>query len=140
MATVLSGLLGGLLGAIATGAMLLTNDDPGPAAVVWAKYLGDGDPTHYETHGNAVHLVYGVVAGGLFALLAGWLSLGVSSLGGALLWAIVWSAVLALLAVGFWTRLVLGADPDAEALAAMGIMHLVFGLALGLVVSVAPTL
>ena len=140
MATILSGLLGGLLGAIATGAMMLMNDDPGPASVVWAKYLGDGDPTHYERFGNAVHLVYGAVAGVVFVLLAGGLSLGVSTLGGALLWALVWSAILALLAAGFWMKVVQGADPDAEVLVAMGLMHLVFGLALGLVVSVAPTL
>lgn len=141
MATMLSGLLGGLVGAVATGAMLLaTGDEPSPAAVVWAKYLGDGDPANYETHGLAVHLVYGAVAGVLFVAVAGALSLGVGTLGGALLWAVVWAAVLVVVAAGFWMKVALGADPDTEALSAMGLMHLVYGVALGVVVYLLPGL
>lgn len=141
MATMLSGLLGGLVGAVATGAMLLaTGDEPSPAAVVWAKYLGDGDPANYETHGLAVHLVYGAVAGVLFVAVAGALSLGVGTLGGALLWAVVWAAVLVVVAAGFWMKVALGADPDTEALSAMGLLHLVYGVALGVVVYLLPGL
>lgn len=139
MATLLAGVVGGLLGSVLTGAMMMaTSDDPSPAAVVWAKYFGDGDPTGYETHGTVVHLVYGAVAGAVFVALAGALGLGVATLTGALLWAIVWSAVLVAVAAGFWMLVVLGVQPDPEALVPMGAMHLVFGVALGLVVRYAP--
>lgn len=141
MATILSGLLGGLVGSVATGAMLLaTGDEPSPAAVMWAKYLGDGDPANYETHGLAVHLVYGALAGAVFVAVAGALSLGIGSLVGALLWAVVWSAFLVVVGAGLWMKVVLGVDPDTEALSGMAVMHLVFGVALGLVVYLARTL
>lgn len=141
MASVISGLLGGLLGAIAAGGLMAaTSDDPGPAAVVWAKFLGDGVPTNYEAHGLGVHLVYGALAGAAFVLLAGALSLGISTLVGAFLWALVWSAVLVVVAAGFWMRLVVGDAPDTDAISTMAITHVVFGVALGLVVYLVPRL
>lgn len=139
MATILGGLLGGLLGAIVTGALMrAASDEPGPSATVWAMYLGDGDPTHYETQGVATHAVYGALAGAVFTLFAGSLALELSTPGGALLWALVWSAVLAAIAVGFWSMVVIGDTPDGRKLSELGLLHLVFGIVLGLWVHYVP--
>lgn len=141
MATVLSGLVGGLLGAIVTAAVMrAAGDEPGPSASVWAMYLGDGNPAHYVVEGMATHAVYGAVAGAVFALFAGGLALGLSTVGGALVGAVVWSAVLAVVAVGFWSMVVIGETPDARSLLELGAVHLVFGIVLGLWVYYVPSL
>ena len=138
MASVLGGLIGGLAGAILTGAaMRAAADEPGPSATVWAMYFGDGDPDHYEEQGLVVHAVYGAAAGAVFASFAGSLSLAVGTLGGALVWAIVWAAVLAVIALGFWQLVFIGGMPDARELAELGGVHLGYGVVLGLVVFLA---
>ena len=139
MATIASGLVGGLLGAIATAAALsVVDDDPSPASVVWAMYFGDGDPTHYAPAGTVVHLVYGALVGVVFVGLVGGSAL--ATLGGALLWAVLWSAVLFLVAVGFWMRVIIGAETDTEVLTTTAGVHLVFAVVLALWVSFVPGL
>lgn len=141
MATVLSGIVGGLLGSIVAGAAMVTaSEDPLPSAVVWAKYLGDGIPDHYATHGIVVHLAYGALAGAAFVAVAGALSLGVGTLPGAILWAVVWAAALMAFAVGFWLVFVLGDHPDPRGLGPLALGHLAFGVLLGLVVYAVPSL
>ena len=139
MATILGGLLGGLLGAVLTGAAVrAANEEPTPSATVWAMYFGDGDPTHYETQGLLTHAVYGALAGAVFVLFAGSLALDVSTPGAALLWALVWSAVLGVVAVGFWSMVVIGDVPDGRGLAELGALHVAFGVVLGTWVSLVP--
>jgi len=135
MVSTLAGLLGGLLGAIVTGvAAMVATDEPIPATVVWAKYLGDGVPAGYERRGAVIHLFYGAVAGALFVVLAGGAGLGIGTLGGALLWAVGWSAVLLVVAVGFWQRVMVGGVPEPRPLAELAGGHLVYGVVLGLTV------
>lgn len=141
MATILSGLVGGLFGAIVAGALLrAASDDPAPSATVWAMYLGDGYPSHYVVQGTATHVLYGAGAGAVFALFVGSLSLALSTVGAALLWAVVWAAVLAVIAVGLWSMVVIGDVPDGRGLAELGAMHLAFGVVLGLWVHYVPAL
>ena len=141
MATILSGLVGGLLGAIVSAALKrAAGAEPAPSATVWAMYFGDGEPDHYELEGTVVHVLYGAGAGALFALLAGSLSLGLATAGDALLWAVVWAAVLAVIAVGFWGIVFIGEAPDPRGLAEHGAGHLVFAVVLGLWVYLVPTL
>ena len=141
MASVLGGLVGGLLGAIVTAAAMRSADvGPAPSATVWAMYFGDGVPDHYDEQGMVVHAIYGAVAGGVFASFAGSLSLAFGTLGSALLWAIVWAAVLASIALGFWQLVFIGGMPDARELAELGGVHLGYGVVLGLVVFLASGL
>lgn len=141
MATILSGLVGGLLGAIASAALRrAAGDEPAPSATVWAMYFGDGEPEHYALQGAVVHVLYGALAGGLFALSAGSLSLGLATAADALLWAVVWAAVLAVIAVGFWGMVLIGETPDPRGVAELGAVHLAFAVVLGLFVYLAPTL
>ena len=139
MATILGGLVGGLLAAVVTGAaMRAAIDDPPASATVWAMYFGDGDPSHYESRGLLAHVLYGAGAGAVFVLFAGSLSLGLGTVGDALLWALVWSAVLGVIAVGFWSMLMIGETPDGRGLAELAGVHLVFGVVLGLWVALVP--
>lgn len=139
MATIASGLVGGLLGSIVTGAgTRATIEEPTQAAVVWAMYLGDGDPAHYGPQGMVTHVLYGAVAGAVFLSFAGSLGLGLATVGGAVFWALVWSAILAIVAVGFWSTVVIGAALDARSLAGLVAGHLVYGVALGLWVALVP--
>lgn len=135
MVSTLAGLVGGLLGAIVTAATgTVATDDPLPATVAWAKYFGDGVPTGYERRGAVVHLLYGGVAGVLFVAVVGVLGLDISTLGEAVLWAVGWAAVLFVVAVGFWLRVMVGETPDLRSLAELAGGHLVYGIVLGLAV------
>lgn len=141
MVSVLGGLVGGLLGSIVTAAaMRSASESPAPSATVWAMYFGDGDPDHYEQEGMAVHVVYGALAGAVFASFAGSLSLALGTVGGALFWALVWAAVLAVVALGFWQLVFVGGTPDFRELAELGGVHLGYGVVLGLVVFLASGL
>lgn len=131
MASLVSGLVGGLLGAALAAALRRElDDDPGPAAAVWAKYLGNGDATAYRGPGLAIHLGYGGVAGGVFVSLG----LPLGGLVGTLLWAVVWAALLGAIAAGFWGMFVLGVRPDREGVPPLVAAHLAYGIVLGLAV------
>ena len=137
MVTTLSGLVGGLLGAVAVaGAARALEVEPWPSATVWAMYLGDGQPEGYETAGLAVHVVYGTLAGGLFVALVG--EPGSPTLGAALLWSVGWGLVLAVVAVGLWLRVLIGEVPDPEGLARLAGLHILYGVVLGLVIYAVP--
>lgn len=132
MPSTLAGLVAGLLGAIVTGAAAATvTDEPLSATVVWAKYLGDGVPAGYERRGAVVHAVYGALAGVVFAWLAGAFGLATTTPGSAVLWAVVWAAVLWVVAVGVWLRTIVGAEVDGRTLAEEAGGHLLYGVALG---------
>ena len=61
-----------------------------------------------------------------------------ATVGGAVFWALVWSAILAIVAVGFWSTVVIGAALDARSLAGLVAGHLVYGVSLGLWVALVP--
>lgn len=69
MVTILNGLVGGFVATLVmTGFMMTMGDDsPPPTALLWAKYVGDGEPDQYMMQGMALHLLYGTIAGGVFA-------------------------------------------------------------------------
>lgn len=135
MVTIVNGLVGGLVATIVMTVfmMALGGDDPPPPANLWAKYIGDGAPEDYVPQGLVLHLVYGTVAGGVFAGVA--LGLGVVSLatiGSAILWGAVWGVVLMAIAAVFWMTIILGMDPEGLSTMAMQLgFHLVYGVVLG---------
>lgn len=134
MVTIVSGLIGGLLGAVLTGAVVSSVDDGHrPPAVVWAMYFGNGDPDRYRLQGTLVHLLYGAGAGAVFASFARSLSLDLTTVSSAVTWAVVWAAVLAVIAVGFWSTVAIGDDLDPRSLAELSAEHLAYGITLGVV-------
>lgn len=133
MVSVLTGLVGGLIGTIVMTAVMMALGDgsPPPPSALWARYVGSGPPTDYVMQGMVLHLLYGVVAGGVFAAVATALGLGVATLTGGLLWGVVWAVVLFVIGAVFWMRLVLGMEADRDTVVQFGVFHLVYGIVLG---------
>lgn len=134
MVTLIGGLIGGLVATIVmTAAMMSLGDDsPPPTSLFWAKYVGDGEPTDFMMQGMILHLVYGTVAGGVFAAavpLIGFVS--VVSVTSAIVWGLVYGIVLFVGAAVFWMKLVLGMSPEPRAVGAFLVSHLVYGAVLG---------
>lgn len=133
MVTLLSGLVGGLVATIVMTVfmMMLGDDSPPPTALFWSKYVGDGSPEDYMMQGMALHLLYGVIAGGVFVLLVPVAGLSVATLGSALLWGLVWGVVLFVAGAAFWMMMVLGIQPEMKMAGMFLLFHLIYGAVLG---------
>ena len=127
MVTLLSGLVGGLAATVAMTMfmMALGDDSPPPTAALWAKFVGSEGPEAYMMPGMALHMMYGIGAGGAFALIATTAGLGVDSLTGALIWALAFAAVLTVFGMVFWMRVVLAMEPEPKTAATFGFFHAV---------------
>lgn len=134
MVTIVNGLVGGLVATVVMTAvmMLLGGDDPPPTAVLWSKYVGDNPPEEYLMQGMVLHLVYGTIAGGVFAALALGLDfVSLATIGSAVLWGVVWAIVLLIIAVVFWMIVILGMEPGGMSMMATQLgLHLVYGVVL----------
>lgn len=134
MVSILSGLVGGFVATIVMTVfmMALGDDSPPPTALFWSKYVGDGTPDQYMMQGMILHLLYGTVAGAVFAVLATALGfISVATLGSALLWGLVYGFVLFAGAAMFWMNIVLGLDADRKMVGMFLFFHLVYGAVLG---------
>lgn len=136
MATVLSGLVGGLLATIVMTMfmMALGDDSPPPTAALWAKYVGDGPPEEYVMPGMLLHMLYGIGAGAVFVVLAEALGYGLTSLTTAVVAGVLYAVALMLVGMVFWMKIVIGLDADAKTAGMFGFFHLVYGVVLGAVV------
>lgn len=133
MATILSGLAGGLVATIVmTGFMMAMGDDsPPPTALLWSKYVGEGEPEQYKMAGMLLHFIYGIIAGGVFVAVVLNVGLGVGTLAGGLFWGVIWGLVLFVIGATFWMMMVLGMNPDRKMAMGFGFFHLVYGIVLG---------
>lgn len=134
-----TGIAGGLVATIVMTVfmMALGDDSPPPTAALWSKYVGDGPAEDYMMQGMALHMLYGIVAGVVFAL--GIVAVGLT---GSLLTVvgsgIVYGIILMMVGAGFWMKVVLGMDPDKQTAMMFGLFHLVYGIVLGLFVQFVP--
>lgn len=134
MVTLIDGLVGGVVATIVMTVfmMLLGDDSPPPTALFWSKYVGDGDPDGYMMQGMVLHMLYGIVAGGVFAILATALGfVSVATIGSALLWGLAYGVALFVGAAMFWMNLVLDMDPEPKMAGMFLFFHLVYGAVLG---------
>lgn len=133
MASIATGLVGGLVATIVMTAFMvaLGDDSPPPTSLFWAKYVGDGEPTDYVPQGMVLHAIYGTVAGGVFAVVVTALGLGVATLGGGLLWGLAYGVVLFVGAAVVWMNAVLGMEPERGQVVLFLLFHLVYGAVLG---------
>lgn len=134
MVTLIDGLTGGLVATIVMTAfmMLLGDDSPPPTALFWGTYLGSGDPPEYLIHGMVLHVLYGIIAGGVFALVVPILEfVGVASVGVVVLWGLVYGVLLFIVAAVFWMNIVLDLEPDKRMVGLFLFFHLVYGAVLG---------
>ncbi|WP_227134533.1 hypothetical protein [Halorubellus salinus] len=140
MVTLLGGLVGGLVATIAmTMAMMALGDgSPPPTAALWAKFVGDEPPEAYVPQGMALHVLYGVGAGGAFALALPALGFGSAGVVTVLGLAIAYALALTLVGAAFWMNVVLATDPEPQQAAMFGVFHVVYGVVLAAVVAYAP--
>lgn len=140
MVTLLNGLASGFVATVVMTMfmMALGDDSPPPTAALWAKFVGDRGPEAYMPQGMALHMLYGIGAGGAFAVLTTVAGLGVGTLTGALLWAVAYAVVLTLVGMVFWMKIVLAMEPQPGMAAMFGFFHLVYGLVLAAGVTYIP--
>jgi len=132
MASVIAGLAGGLVATIVmtVGMMMMGDGGPPPTAGLVAKFAG-GEPEDYAMPGMVLHLIYGVVAGVVFAVGAPLLGLGFGSIGVAIGLGVVYGILLMIGGMMFWMRTVLGMEPDRDMMVMFATVHVVYGVVLG---------
>ncbi|MBB6647635.1 hypothetical protein H5V44_15315 [Halobellus sp. MBLA0160] len=114
-----------------TAVMMVTGDGgPPPTAALVAKFAG-GDPADYAIPGTILHLIYGIVAGGVFAVGVPALGLSLGSIGLAVGFGLVYGILLMIGGTMFWMRVVIGMEPDKGMMLMFGTVHVVYGVVLG---------
>ncbi|MCL7418710.1 MAG: hypothetical protein M8354_12850 [Halalkalicoccus sp.] len=132
MASLLAGLVGGLIATIVmTVVMMMVGDGgPPPTARLVSKFAG-GTPEDHAMPGMALHMVYGLGAGVVFALGVPLVGLGFGSLGLAIGLGLVYGVVLMIGGMMFWMRTVIGMEPDRGTMTTFAAAHVTYGVVLG---------
>lgn len=135
MATILAGLVGGLLATVVmTVVMMLVGDGgPPPTAALVAKLRG-GDPEDHAKPGMLLHLLYGTGAGAVFAVGAPLAGLSLASLTMAVALGLAYGVALMVGGMVFWMRIVIGIEPEKRQVMTFAVVHVVYGIVLGGVV------
>lgn len=116
---------------VMTAVMMAMGDGgPPPTAALVAKFTG-GDPADYAMPGMILHLVYGIVAGAVFAVGVPLLGLSLGSIGVAIGLGLVYGIVLMIGGMAFWMRGVIGMEPDKGMMMMFGTVHVIYGVVLG---------
>jgi len=132
MASVIAGLAGGVVATIVmTIAMMMMGDGgPPPTAALVAKFAG-GEPEDYAMPGMALHFVYGIVAGAVFAVGVPLIGLSLGSIGVAIGLGLVYGIILMIGGMMFWMRMIIGMEPDKGMMMMFGTVHVIYGVVLG---------
>lgn len=132
MTSILAGLGGGLVATLLMTIATATMGDggPPPTAGLVAKLRG-GTPEEHAIPGMALHVLYGVTAGAVFAVGGPLLGVDLGSIAIAVAAGAVYGVALVIGGMVFWMRLVLGTESDRRAMATFGTVHVVYGVALG---------
>lgn len=132
-AALVSGFVGGLVATIGMSIVMnVMGGGPPPTANFIARFAG-GTPEDYQMPGMLLHLLYGAVAGAVLVVLAvGALDVSlIGTLGGALVWSVVWAIFLMVVGAVVWIRGVIGMRPSGGMIMQFGVVHLVYGIVLG---------
>lgn len=132
MTAVLAGLAGGLVATIVMTIVMMVMGDggPPPTAAVVAKIAG-GEPEDHAMPGMILHMVYGIVAGGVFAFGVPLFGIALDSVPVATGVGLVYGIVLMIGGLVFWMRIVLGMDADRATMVTFGTVHVIYGVVLG---------
>jgi hypothetical protein len=132
MASVIAGLVWGFVATIVmTMTMMAVGDGgPPPTAALVAKFAG-GTPEEHKKPGMLLHMLYGTIAGTVFAVGVPLVGLSLDSIGVAIGLGFVYGVVLMIGGMVFWLRLVIGVEPDKDMMKIFGIVHVVYGVVLG---------
>lgn len=116
---------------VMTAVMMVMGDGgPPPTAALVAKFAG-GDPADYAMPGMILHLLYGIIAGAVFAVGVPLLGLSLGSTGAAIGLGLVYGIVLMIGGMMFWMRVVIGMEPDKGMMMMFGTVHVIYGVVLG---------
>ncbi|UVE52234.1 hypothetical protein KU306_16995 (plasmid) [Haloferax larsenii] len=110
--------------------MVMGDGGPPPTARLVAKFAG-GDPEDYAMPGMVLHILYGVIAGGVFAVGVPLLGLSLSSIVVAAGLGLIFGLVLMVGGMMFWMRMVIGMEPNRDMMMMFGTVHVVYGVVLG---------
>ncbi|WP_255152762.1 hypothetical protein [Halorarius halobius] len=132
MASVIAGLAGGLVATIVMTILMMVMGDggPPPTAALVAKFAG-GEPDDYAMPGMVLHLIYGIVAGAVFAVGVPLVGLSLGSIGVATGLGLVYGLILMIGGMMFWMRMIIGMEPDRDMMMMFGTVHVVYGIVLG---------
>jgi len=132
MASVIAGLAGGVVATIVmTIAMMMMGDGgPPPTAALVAKFAG-GEPEDYAMPGMALHFVYGIGAGAVFAVGVPLIGLSLDSIAVAVGLGLVYGIILMIGGMMFWMRMIIGMEPDKGMMMMFGTVHVIYGVVLG---------
>jgi drug/metabolite transporter (DMT)-like permease len=132
MASVTAGLAGGVVATfVMTIAMMIMGDEgPPPTAALVAKFAG-GDPEDYAMPGMALHFVYGIGAGAVFAIGVPLTGLDLGSIAAAVALGLVYGIVLTTGGMLFWMRMIIEMEPDRSTMMMFGTVHVIYGVVLG---------
>lgn len=132
MASIIAGLVWGFVATIVmTMTMMAVGDGgPPPTAALVAKFAG-GTPEEQKKPGMLLHMLYGAIAGAVFAVGVPLVGLSLDSIGVATGLGFVYGVVLMIGGMVFWLRLVIGVEPDKDMMKVFGIVHVVYGVVLG---------
>lgn len=130
---IVNGLIGGLIATVLMIAFMMTlgGDDPPPPALFWSKYVGDEGPESYLMIGMLLHFVYGISAGGAFAIGIDLLSLDIADPIVATAYGLGYGILLFIVGAVFWMNIVLKLDADRKQVMLFLFFHLVYGAVLG---------
>jgi len=132
MASIIAGLAGGLVATIVMTIVMMVMGDggPPPTAALVAKFAG-GDPEDYAMPGMILHVIYGILAGVVFAVGVPLLGLSLGSIVVAAGLGLVYGIALMIGGMMFWMRMVIGMDPDRDMMMMFGTVHVIYGVVLG---------
>jgi hypothetical protein len=132
MASVIAGLAGGVIATLVmTVVMMVVGDGgPPPTAALVATFAG-GEAEDQEMPGMALHFLYGIVAGAVFAVGVPLVGLSLGSIGVATGLGLVYGVILMIGGMVFWMRTVIGMEPDRDMMVMFGTVHIIYGVVLG---------
>jgi len=132
MASIIAGLAGGLVATIVMTIVMMVMGDggPPPTAALVAKFA-DGDPEDYAMPGMILHMIYGILAGAVFAVGVPLLGLSLGSIAVAAGLGLVYGIILMIGGMMFWMRMVIGMEPDRDMMMMFGTVHVIYGVVLG---------
>jgi hypothetical protein len=110
--------------------MVMGDGGPPPTARLVAKFAG-GEPEDYAMPGMVLHMIYGIVAGTVFAVGVPLIGLDLGTIGVAVGLGLVYGIVLMIGGMMFWMRTVIGMESDRSTMAMFGTVHVIYGVVLG---------
>ncbi|SIR48746.1 hypothetical protein SAMN05421858_2462 [Haladaptatus litoreus] len=128
------GLLGGLIATLVMTAyrIPIARSLP-PTAAFWAQFVGEKEASEYPIHGLVLHLVYGMVGGGIFALLfeRRVVESGHMDEKHGTVWGAVYGFLLSVFGIHVVLKRVLRMNPQSDERFIFHVSHLIYGVTLG---------